>query len=221
MCCRGPKPSTTWPGTREREERHCLQRQRKPRPLTAARPHFVGLQDSGLMPDGSINPASTADKLEAFGLDAMLNCWSPLVHATKVGAPLHTEWTQECSQSVHSSSQPAPFAASPSCSAGASLSVAAPSDRCPAITIFPPRSLAVSRCRLRRRSSSAEQVCPARRTAACASSRRRTSSGRSSTWRSAPTSRTGPTAPTRRCRAHLVIICFKTHTHTHRAVALF
>ena len=96
------------------------------------------------MPDGSINPASTADKLEAFGLDAMLNCWSPLVHATKVGAPLHTEWTQECSQSVHSSSQPAPFAASPSCSAGASLSVAAPSDRCPAITIFPPPALWLS-----------------------------------------------------------------------------
>lgn len=40
-------------------------------------------QDAGLRPDGGPNYAPESERENAFGLDAMVNAWMPLVHATR------------------------------------------------------------------------------------------------------------------------------------------
>jgi len=51
--------------------------------LPETRQHNVAWhQDCGLNPDGSVNTAPLQERLHAFDLDAMINCWAPLVPAT-------------------------------------------------------------------------------------------------------------------------------------------
>ncbi|CAH1799309.1 unnamed protein product [Owenia fusiformis] len=46
-------------------------------------PHeVVWHQDAGLAPDGSPNTAPLPERMDAFGRDATVNCWTPLVPAT-------------------------------------------------------------------------------------------------------------------------------------------
>ena len=40
-------------------------------------------QDAGLRPDGGPNYSPESERANAFGLDAMVNAWMPLVHATR------------------------------------------------------------------------------------------------------------------------------------------
>ncbi|CAH1779628.1 unnamed protein product [Owenia fusiformis] len=46
-------------------------------------PHdVVWHQDAGLSPDGKPNTAPVSERMDAFGRDATVNCWAPLVPAT-------------------------------------------------------------------------------------------------------------------------------------------